>query len=1264
IGDPIEVEGLTRAFRRGTDDTGFCALGSIKSNFGHLDSAAGVAGFIKAVLSLHHRTLVPTLHFSTPSPKIDWESTPFYVNAETRPWDTDRLPRRAGVSAFGIGGTNAHVILEEAPPRSPTPERIGPHLLPISARTSEALDAARRNLAEHLREHDDLALGDVAGTLQAGRSEFRHRLALVASDPNDARTGLESGDPMRLIRGDAGPGVDGCVFLFPGGGAQYVGMGRGLLDRHPAFRDEIDRGIELLLEREGVDVRPIWFADEGDEGAAEAFQQPSVQLPALFILEMALARLLMRWGFEPTALIGHSLGENTAACLAGVLSYEDALGLVALRGRLFDTAKRGGMLSVAASPDDVRTRLGSELDLAAINAPEQCTVSGPREPLEALAGELELAGIDARMVPIDIAAHSAAVDPLLEPFRAYLESVRLHPPKIPFLSNRTGTWITDAEATDPGYWAGHLRDTVRFSDNVRTVLDEGRSFFFEAGPGRILSSLVQLGDPAVAPRVAATMRHPRADTDDADVLLDAVGRAWATGVDVDWSRIHDGEPFQRVALPGYPFERRPFIVHPEDAEAGHRSPSPTGPARSPEAGSRDPLTRALELQARTNAAVMALLGGGGDASESGETEAKTDPDTAPEPTEPVTAPEPKEPESEASDRRETPGVPEDVDLVSWLCENWGGWADRTAVIAEDGRLSYSELERRSNQLAHHLVALGLGSGDLVGICLDRSAEMVVATIASWKAGLGYVPLDPTHPSARLDLITERADLAALITDSAHATMVWSPIEHRVQLDRDRASIAARSTERPECDVDTGATAYVLFTSGSTGEPKGVRVPRRAVGHLLRTMANRPGLDDADIVLSTTTLTFDISVPEIFLPLRVGAKVVVATSEQARDGRALSDLIDRHGVTTLQFTPTGWRILENADWRGRCRRAISGGEALPRDLLRWLLQRADQVWNGYGPTETTVYATFAHLEDAEADIHIGHPLPSFGCYVLDAADQLCPTGVPGELCLAGPQVADGYVAREEETARSFVPDPFTTGRMYRTGDLVRWRKDGTLDHMGRLDQQVKLRGFRIELGEIESVLSSRPDVEAAVVALVDIDGTPELAGYVVPAGGSWDERSIREELTTYLPDYMIPRFLVRLEELPLTTSGKTDRAALPDPRRLMDSGPAAPTGLVEPTSEAESFLIELWQDILEVPNISVDDNFFDLGGHSLLAVRMIARVEREWGAEVPLRAVMAGSLGFVAREHLDTPSANAPDDEDSPQSSVSRLLESVRGWVSD
>jgi acyl-coenzyme A synthetase/AMP-(fatty) acid ligase len=492
--------------------------------------------------------------------------------------------------------------------------------------------------------------------------------------------------------------------------------------------------------------------------------------------------------------------------------------------------------------------------------------------------------------------------------------------------------------------------------------------------------------------------------------------------------------------------------------------------------------------------------------------------------------------------------------------------------------------------------------------------------------------------------------------------------------------------------DLSRPAYVLFTSGSTGEPKGVQVPGSCVVNLLEAMARRPGFEETDVLLAVTTLSFDISVLELFLPLRVGGRIALASAADAMDGPALARLVEEHRVTLLQSTPSTFRLLLAAGWRGReGLRIICCGEPFPRDLLRELLPRTSEVWNGYGPTEATVFASFARLTDADAPIVIGTPVENTRLYVLDPEGRPVGPGVPGELYIAGLGVADGYVGRPEETAARFLPDPFGPpgARMYRTGDAVRWRRDGQIEHLARMDQQVKVRGFRIELGEVEATLASCEGVRGAAVVLRDEDGIPELAGYVATDAGTWGERALREKVGERLPAYMVPRFLVRLDDLPLTENGKIDRKRLPDPRAGSGwateptergaagagegAGDGSGDGLPEEVSPGERYLREIWEEILEVPDVRSDDNFFDLGGHSLLAVRVIARVRDEKGVEIALRALMAGTLGAVAREYLGGGAAGGGEGRSGgtggvpgareESGAVSRVLGTVKGWMS-
>jgi amino acid adenylation domain-containing protein len=610
-------------------------------------------------------------------------------------------------------------------------------------------------------------------------------------------------------------------------------------------------------------------------------------------------------------------------------------------------------------------------------------------------------------------------------------------------------------------------------------------------------------------------------------------------------------------------------------------------------------------------------------------------------------------------------VPQDRGLASWLTEVWASRTRSTALIAGDDRLTYGELEARANRLAHHLIGHGVRPGTLVGICLERTTDMVVAVLAVWKAGAGYVPLDPHFPPTRLGLMADRAKLELVVTVDDLRGLVPDFGGHHVCLDRNQDLWREAAPSTPVLEATPTDPAYVLFTSGSTGEPKGVRVPQSCVINFLEGMAQRPGLTPDDVLLAVTTLSFDISILELFLPLRVGGTLVLASSNDVMDGSALAGLMHRHGVTTMQATPSSWRLLLAAGWQGHADlRALCGGEAFPKDLLGKLLLLVGEVWNMYGPTETTVWSTCAQLTDPDAPIVIGQPIANTQCHVLDREGRRVPPGAPGELFIGGLGVADVYLGRSEETERSFVPDPFSSrsgARMYRTGDTVRWRRNGDLEYLHRADRQVKLRGFRIELGEVEVALAAAEDVSASTVVLADSGGSVELIGYVEADAAVWNERSARGKLAERLPPYMIPRYLVRLDQLPLTDNGKVDKNALPEPGAVPVDAPA--NGLAPPETDDERYFLQVWQEALELPDISVHDNFFDLGGHSLLALEVVSRVRADRGADVPLRAMIVGTLRAVAGEYLRPAAAGAVTEAVGDGSGMSRLWKRARGWVS-
>ncbi|MDZ7949851.1 type I polyketide synthase [Nostoc sp. DedQUE09] len=568
LGDPIEIKALTQAFRASTNKKGFCAIGSVKTNIGHLNTAAGVAGLIKTIQALKHKQIPPSLHFQEPNPQIDFANSPFYVNTNLSEWKTDGTPRRAGVSSFGIGGTNAHVILEEAPAiEASSPSRPW-QLLLLSAKTSTALDTATAQLRDYLEQNPDIPLPDVSYTLQVGRRAFDYRRIMISHDLDDAVKLLNRQDPQRIFSYHYEPGHCPVIFMFSGQGSQYANMGRELYEVEPTFKKHVDSCALILQRHLGVDIRSLLYPKEQDtETASKQLQQTALTQSALFVTEYALAQLLMSWGVKPEAMIGHSIGEYVAGAIAGVFSLEDALLLVAKRGELMQQVPKGSMLAIRLPEKDVRSLLSAQtldknsLEIAAINSPSSCVVSGTNEAVSTLKDQLSSQQVECRLLHTSHAFHSQMMEPILKAFIEAVKKVKLNPPRIRFISNVTGTWIADAQATNPDYWCQHLRQTVRFSDGISLLLKQFEGVFLEVGPGRTLSTLTtQHLIKNSQQQVFTSLRHIQDQQSDVNFLLHTLGRLWLAGVEIDWSGFYTHEQRHRLPLPTYPFERQRYWI--------------------------------------------------------------------------------------------------------------------------------------------------------------------------------------------------------------------------------------------------------------------------------------------------------------------------------------------------------------------------------------------------------------------------------------------------------------------------------------------------------------------------------------------------------------------------------------------------------------------------------------------------------------------------------------------------------------------------------
>ena len=537
--------------------------------------------------------------------------------------------------------------------------------------------------------------------------------------------------------------------------------------------------------------------------------------------------------------------------------------------------------------------------------------------------------------------------------------------------------------------------------------------------------------------------------------------------------------------------------------------------------------------------------------------------------------------------------------------------NRVAAICDGAEWTYRQLNEYSNQLARHLRRQGIGEGSLVGVCVERSFQMLGAVLGVLKAGAAYLPLDPSHPASRLELVLSDSQLTLLLTQE-HLTSRLHTCARVVCLDSEQTMWARESATNLPTECAPDSLAYVIYTSGSTGRPKGVAIEHGALTNLLRSMEREPGLSAADTLVSVTTLSFDIAALELFLPLMVGAKLVIATKEQVIDGYRLLGLLEQYKATVMQATPAGWRILLEAGWKGQPHlKVLCGGEALARDLADSLLDCSNDVWNVYGPTETTIWSSATRMEKHAGPVSIGPPIANTQFYVLDERLQPVPVGVTGELYIGGAGLARGYWNRPELTAEKFLPNPFGGGRIYCTGDRARWLRDGHIELLGRTDFQVKIRGFRIELGEIEAALASHPAVRDAVATAIEVrPGDMRLAAWVDSAMGQPPadlDAQLRTLLTAKLPEYMHPAIITVLPALPRTANGKIDRKSLPEPTF---GGPTKARPFTPAITPQQKKLAAIWADILKLDQVSITDSIFELGADSLLIFRISARAGQQ------------------------------------------------------
>jgi acyl transferase domain-containing protein/NADP-dependent 3-hydroxy acid dehydrogenase YdfG/acyl carrier protein len=1190
LGDPIEIAALTTVFRGSTDAVGFCRLGSLKANLGHLDAAAGVASLIKTVLALEHREFPPLVNFREANPHLGLEGGPFVASASGLDWPGGETPRRAGVSSFGIGGTNAHVVLEEAPPVELAQPARDAHLIVLSARTDTALDAASTRLVKHLESHPAQPLADVAWTLQSGRKAFAHRRVVVARDPAQAAARLSEPRraPVHSAAHEGGPRP--VAILFTGQGSQFAGMGAGIHRGERAFREAVDHCAELLRPHLGLDLRDAMFAARDDARINET----RLAQPALFVTEYALAKLWEQWGVVPAAMLGHSIGEYVAAHLAGVMSLEDALAIVAARGRLMQELPAGSMAAVHLGAGEIARWLeGREVEVAAANAPSLCTVSGPAAAVAALLTELGANGVETRALHTSHAFHSAMMEPALAPFTALVSKVRLSAPRRPYVSNVTGTWITDEQATSPDYYARHLRGTVQFEAGLRTLASDAATYFLEVGPGNTLATLARMILGAEGGRrVFASLGHAREDRPAVESMLETAGRLWLAGVPLDWVGMSAGGSPRRVSLPTYPFERTRHWVEAVAAlpsAQAQSKPAPTGPAGTPP---RVELANWFSVPTWTRGdfgvagpprveGSWLVLGGADALSEAIVAR------LAAAGAHPVLVAQSEGLARIAPDRwKARLGMAEDIAAIASDIRAQGrsiGGAILTWSLLEDT----TSPEQQLVSLYHAPVSVALG----LGASPEAPTRVIVVT-----AGGQRVFDEPVRHLG-----------AAIATGPVMALPAEVPgIGMRI-LDVD-AGVPPR---------DTQGVARAIVSEAAAGDRE-VLVAIREGRRWLRRYERAP-LAHAD------PATLPLKQRGVYLITGgVGGIGLALARDLARRVSARLVLTSRRGLPPREEWDA--RIAAN-DAAAESILAVRAVEAAGGEVLVAAVDAADA-----NAMRATIEAVRARWGAIDGVIHAAGVAGSGRLSARKSPEEVAATmaakgaglGVLVEVLGAAPldfvalmgsiNSAMYTAGLGEYTAANAMLDAF--------GDSTRrpaaWKRVVAIDWgpWREVGMVAKLDVPAAQRAQMQARLDSGIDTTSGVEAFARVLASPHERVVVLP----YDLVPALELARSLLVDSALQAAPAAAVETAAATAPHASQ-----PRPALSSEFAAPSGNVERQ------VATIWTELLGVENIGVHDDFFELGGHSLAATRVLSRMRAALGVDLPLRAMFdAPTVAGLAR----------------------------------
>ncbi len=1196
LGDPIEVAAMTQAFRLNTQKKGFCAIGSVKTNVGHLGVAAGAAGLIKTVLSLKHKMIPASLHFKQPNPSIDFENSPFHVNTKLVAWSTDKQPRRAGVSSFGMGGTNAYVVLEEAPiPRPSSASR--PHqLLLLSAKTKAALEMATSNLVSYLRENPTLNLADAAYTLQMGRSVFDHRRMLVCHDTADGAEALAVNDPHRVLTAHQTHQNRSVVFLFSGVGDHYAGMAQELYQTEPVFKKWVDHCCTLLrpyqttdlyevlysqpdkpatTAKQALDLRQMLGRDQANKMPTGGLHQTDMAQPAVFVVEYALAQLLMAWGIHPKAMIGYSLGEFVAACLAGVLSLEDALMLVAKRAQMIQALPAGAMLAVSLPAADIRPFLGEDMALSSVLTPNLSVVAGLPEAVIALNEKLTDQGIASHVLPTTHAFHSPMMNPIKDSLAQLLQTITLRVPEIPYISNVTGDWITAVEATNPAYWVKHLCQPVQFSLGIKKLLQNSDQIFVEVGPGQSLGSFVRQHpecDLAQAAQIFPTLRYVYDEQPDGAFLLKTVGKLWLAGVKIEWAEFYQHEDRHRLPLPTYPFEGQRYWI---EANKAKIPPATTANMANKKADIGDwfyqpvwkqtpvwhlPETQNLAAEESTWLFFLDAQGCGARLAErleaTGCTVIKVQKGTQFVQQDKHTYTlRPDEPDDYHQLLTALPTLPTHIVHL---------WSIDSVITNDLSTVRFTQAQQSGlYSLLFLMKAIGNRPEMLSIWTITSNAQPVtgVETLCPEQATL--LGMCRVIPQEMLNITCHYVDIA------------WPPT-HTWQKDWLAVQLAAELAQ----ETHDLAVAY-------RGNKRWIQVYEP----LYLKTADKPVLRQHGVYLITGGLGGIGTILARYLAESVAARIILTTRSAFPPRESWADWLRSHDdddAVSCQIKQL--QVLESAGAKVQVMQADAGNEAQMLTVLAHIKENFGSlhgVFHAAGiTTDPQFFAPMQHLSVEHYEAHFS--AKAYGLYVLEnvLADQEL------DFCMLFSSlsaVLGGLGFGAYAPANSFV-DAFT--EQHNLSHIQKWCSINWDTWHTYTDPDKNA----------ETILTEFEMLPEEAVEAFERVAARGFSGQLVNSTGDLEARL----------DQWVRMLSIRHAD---NTSGEAP-SLYPRPELM------AP--YIAPTNDVEECIVEIWQSLLGVRPIGIQDSFLELGGHSLIAIQTISRLHEAFQISLPLSLVLSAS----------------------------------------